>query len=109
MIVAERLRKTFPGKGKDKTPVIAVDDVGFTAHDGQITGLLGPNGAGKTTTLRMLYTLMSPETGRVLVDDVDVAHDPERVRRSLGMGTVFGVVADRRRADLAGHREGVYA
>ena len=85
MIVAEHLRKTFPGKGKDKTPVIAVDDVGFTAHDGQITGLLGPNGAGKTTTLRMLYTLMTPETGRVIVDGIDVATDPNRVRRSLGV------------------------
>src|SRR3546814_19994988 len=51
MIVAEHLRKTFPGKGKDKTPVVAVDDVGFEARDGEITGLLGPNGAGKTTTL----------------------------------------------------------
>ena len=53
MIVAEQLRKTFPARGKDKTPVVAVDDVGFTARDGEITGLLGPNGAGKTTTLRM--------------------------------------------------------
>ncbi len=85
MITAENLRKTFPGKGKDKHRVVAVDNVGFTAHDGQITGLLGPNGAGKTTTLRMLYTLMTPETGRVLVDGVDVASDPERVRRSLGV------------------------
>ena len=85
MIVAEHLRKTFPGKGKDKTPVIAVDDVGFIANDGEITGLLGPNGAGKTTTLRMLYTLMTPESGRVLVDGVDVAQDAERVRRSLGV------------------------
>ncbi|MCD9085434.1 ATP-binding cassette domain-containing protein [Stenotrophomonas sp. SY1] len=85
MIVAERLRKTFPGKGKDKSPVIAVDDVGFTAHDGQITGLLGPNGAGKTTTLRMLYTLMTPESGRVLVDGVDPAVDSNAVRRSLGV------------------------
>lgn len=85
MITAEHLRKTFPGKGKDKQRVIAVDDVGFTAHDGQITGLLGPNGAGKTTTLRMLYTLMTPETGRVLVDGIDVASDAERVRRSLGV------------------------
>ena len=85
MITAEHLRKTFPARGKDKTPVIAVDNVGFTAHDGQITGLLGPNGAGKTTTLRMLYTLMTPETGRVLVDGIDVAADPERVRRSLGV------------------------
>ncbi|MGV8942819.1 ABC transporter ATP-binding protein [Thermomonas sp.] len=85
MIVAEQLRKTFPGKGKDKSPVIAVDNVGFTARDGEITGLLGPNGAGKTTTLRMLYTLMTPETGRVLVDGIDVAADPNRVRRSLGV------------------------
>ena len=65
--------------------VKAVDGVSFTARDGEITGLLGPNGAGKTTTLRMLYTLMSPESGRVLVDDVDVAADPERVRRNLGV------------------------
>ena len=85
MIVAEHLRKTFPGKGKDKAPVIAVDDVAFEARDGQITGLLGPNGAGKTTTLRMLYTLMTPETGRVLVDGIDVAKDPESVRRNLGV------------------------
>src|SRR5690606_13403071 len=85
MIVAEQLRKTFPGRGKDKTPVVAVDDVGFTARDGEITGLLGPNGAGKTTTLRMLYTLMTPERGRVLVDGVDVATDAERVRRTLGV------------------------
>ncbi len=85
MIVAEHLRKTFPGKGKKAAPVIAVDDVSFTAHDGQITGLLGPNGAGKTTTMRMLYTLMQPETGRVQVDGVDVAADANRVRRSLGV------------------------
>lgn len=85
MIVAEHLRKTFPGTGKKAAPIIAVDDVSFTAHDGQITGLLGPNGAGKTTTMRMLYTLMKPETGRVLVDGVDVAVDANAVRRSLGV------------------------
>jgi sodium transport system ATP-binding protein len=78
MIVAEHLRKTFPGKGKKAAPVIAVDDVSFTAHDGQITGLLGPNGAGKTTTMRMLYTLMQPEKGRVLVDGIDVGQDAGR-------------------------------
>jgi sodium transport system ATP-binding protein len=65
--------------------VQAVDGVSFTAHDGQITGLLGPNGAGKTTTLRMLYTLMRPETGRVLVDGIDVATDPAAVRARLGV------------------------
>jgi sodium transport system ATP-binding protein len=63
----------------------AVDGVSFTARDGEITGLLGPNGAGKTTTLRMLYTLMRPDTGRVLVDCLDAAADPLAVRRRLGV------------------------
>jgi sodium transport system ATP-binding protein len=85
MIVAEHLRKTFPGKGKDKQPVVAVDDVSFEARDGEITGLLGPNGAGKTTTLRMLYTLMRPESGRVLVDGRDAASDAVAARRALGV------------------------
>ena len=85
MIVAENLRKTFPGKGKKAKPVVAVDNVSFTAHDGQITGLLGPNGAGKTTTLRMLYTLMQPETGRVSVDGFDATTDADAVRRVLGV------------------------
>jgi sodium transport system ATP-binding protein len=62
-----------------------VRGVSFEAHDGRITGLLGPNGAGKTTTLRMLYTLMRPDQGRVEVDGVDAARDAERVRRRLGV------------------------
>jgi sodium transport system ATP-binding protein len=59
--------------------------VSFAAHDGEITGLLGPNGAGKTTTLRMLYTLMRPDAGRVLVDGLDAAQEPGAVRRRLGV------------------------
>ncbi len=85
MIVAEHLRKTFPGKGKNDAPVVAVDDVSFTARDGQITGLLGPNGAGKTTTMRMLYTLMTPESGSVTVDGIDTRVDANAVRRALGV------------------------
>jgi sodium transport system ATP-binding protein len=65
--------------------VKAVDGVSFTARDGEITGLLGPNGAGKTTTLRMLYTLMTPDRGQVLVDGIDAAVDPLAVRRRLGV------------------------
>jgi len=65
--------------------VKAVDNVSFVARDGEITGLLGPNGAGKTTTLRMLYTLMKPERGQVLVDGIDAAADPLGVRRRLGV------------------------
>jgi len=65
--------------------VKAVDGVSFRANDGEITGLLGPNGAGKTTTLRMLYTLMTPDRGRVVVDGVDAEKDAESVRRRLGV------------------------
>jgi sodium transport system ATP-binding protein len=82
MIEVHDLHKSF----KTKTgTVAAVAGVGFTAHDGQITGLLGPNGAGKTTTLRMLYTLMAPDSGRVLVDGIDAAKDPDSVRQRLGV------------------------
>jgi len=65
--------------------VRAVNGVSFTARDGEITGLLGPNGAGKTTTLRMLYTLMKPDRGQILVDGIDAAADPLAVRRQLGV------------------------
>ncbi len=82
MIVAENLHKAF----KTKTGLIkAVENVGFQAKDGQITGLLGPNGAGKTTTMRMLYTLMTPDQGKVLVDGIDAASDAVAVRRRLGV------------------------
>jgi sodium transport system ATP-binding protein len=82
MIVAQDLHKSF----KTKTGLVnAVDAVSFQAHDGQITGLLGPNGAGKTTTMRMLYTLMKPDRGQVLVDGVDAGANPVAVRRSLGV------------------------
>ena len=65
--------------------VKAVDGVSFMARDGEITGLLGPNGAGKTTTLRMLYTLMTPDRGQVLVDGIDASVDALAVRRQLGV------------------------
>jgi sodium transport system ATP-binding protein len=78
MIEVQQLHKTFGSK-------IAVQDVTFSARDGQITGLLGPNGAGKTTTLRMLYTLLKPDRGRITVDGVDAALQPLEVRRRLGV------------------------
>ncbi len=82
MIVAENLHKAF----KTKTGLIkAVENVGFRAEDGRITGLLGPNGAGKTTTMRMLYTLMTPDQGRVMVDGIDASQDEVAVRRNLGV------------------------
>jgi sodium transport system ATP-binding protein len=78
MIAVENLHKRFG-------EVRAVDGVSFTAPDGKVTGLLGPNGAGKTTTLRMLYTLMRPDEGRIFVDDVDAVADPAGARQRLGV------------------------
>jgi sodium transport system ATP-binding protein len=78
MIEVRNLHKAFGD-------VRAVNGVSFTARDGEITGLLGPNGAGKTTTLRMLYTLMKPDAGQVLVDGVDAYEDALAVRRRLGV------------------------
>jgi sodium transport system ATP-binding protein len=82
MIEVQGLRKYFAARGGS---IRAVDGVSFTARDGEITGLLGPNGAGKTTTLRMLYTLMRPDAGRVLVDGQDACERPGDVRRRLGV------------------------
>ncbi|TVS10149.1 MAG: ATP-binding cassette domain-containing protein [Gammaproteobacteria bacterium] len=78
MIEARNLRKCFG-------EVVAVDDVSFRAEDGQITGLLGPNGAGKTTTLRMLYTLLQPDSGDMTVDGIDPRREPLAVKRRLGV------------------------
>ena len=82
MIEVRGLRKSFTARG---TEIRAVDGVSFAARDGEITGLLGPNGAGKTTTLRMLYTLMRPDAGQVLVDGFDPFERPGHVRRRLGV------------------------
>ena len=78
MIRVEGVRKQFGA-------VRAVDGVSFEARDGAITGLLGPNGAGKTTTLRMLYAVMTPDEGRIQVDDVDAVKAPQAAQARLGV------------------------
>jgi len=59
-------------------------DVSFEVAQGEIFGFIGPNGAGKTTTIRVMATLLEPLSGRVEVDGIDVALEPERVRRVIG-------------------------
>jgi len=61
-----------------------LQDVTFEVGRGEIFGFIGPNGAGKTTTIRIISTLLEPMAGRVEVEGVDVALDPERVRRLVG-------------------------
>ncbi len=80
MIEVEGLRKVYDAR----EPVVAVDDVSFTAQPGRIFGLLGPNGAGKTSTLRVLSTALRPTAGRVTVAGASVTEDPQAVRARIG-------------------------
>ena len=63
---------------------VAVDDLSFSVRRGEIFGFLGSNGAGKSTTIRMLCGLLRPTSGTAMVDGVDVARDPEAVKRRIG-------------------------
>jgi sodium transport system ATP-binding protein len=79
-VVVERLEKAL---GKNKV----LKGISFKAQPGEIFGLLGPNGAGKTTTLRIICTLLSPDSGRVEVLGFDTRTAPQEVRRRVGVVT----------------------
>ncbi len=94
MLKVEHLKKTFHisakqqklEKTKEKVRV-AVNDLSFVAYEGEIFGLLGTNGAGKTTTLRMLATLIKPDSGDALVGGSSIVSQPEMVRKKVGFLT----------------------
>jgi len=65
--------------------VTAVRELSFSAADGRITGLLGPNGAGKSTTLRMLQTLIRPDSGEAFIDGIAAGADPLAARAHIGV------------------------
>ncbi|MBR1785048.1 MAG: ABC transporter ATP-binding protein [Bacteroidales bacterium] len=66
---------------------VAVDNLSFSAYKGEIFGLLGPNGAGKTTTLRMLSTLIKPDSGDATLCGYSVVGQPAEVRGQIGFLT----------------------
>ena len=78
MIEARHLHKRFGA-------VTAVQDVSLTARDGRITGLLGPNGAGKSTTLRILYTVLRPDSGDAFIDGISASEQSLEARRRMGV------------------------
>jgi sodium transport system ATP-binding protein len=78
MIEAKNLAKRFG-------EVNAVRDLTLTAPDGRITGLVGPNGAGKSTSLRMLYTVVQPDSGDALIDGNSVVRTPRLAAKQLGV------------------------
>lgn len=78
VIEVSHLTKKFGNK-------VAVDDVSFNVHRGEVFGLLGPNGAGKTTTLRMITTLLKADSGKVLVFGHDTVKDSRAARATFGL------------------------
>ncbi|MET8678613.1 ATP-binding cassette domain-containing protein [Streptomyces sp. NPDC004647] len=84
-IYAEGLVKTFGD-------VRALDGVDLDVPEGTVLGLLGPNGAGKTTAVRVLTTLLRPDSGQAVVAGIDVLKHPDKVRRSMGLSGQFAAV-----------------
>jgi ABC-2 type transport system ATP-binding protein len=84
-IYAEGLVKTFG-------EVRALDGVDLDVPEGTVLGLLGPNGAGKTTAVRVLTTLLRPDSGKAVVAGIDVLKHPNEVRRSIGLSGQFAAV-----------------
>lgn len=94
IITARELCKTFRLSSrqqalekKKRKAVTAVDHLSFSVGEGEIFGLLGPNGAGKTTTLRLLSTLLKPESGDAEIGGYSLLREPEAVRRTIGFLT----------------------
>lgn len=65
--------------------VTAVDGISFEVAKGEIFGILGPNGAGKTTTLEMIESIRSIDSGEVVLNGIDVAKNPDKIRRIIGV------------------------
>jgi ABC-2 type transport system ATP-binding protein len=107
MLTLEALTKRFPG-----APAPAVDNLNLTVAPGELFALLGPNGAGKTTTINCLLGFLTPDSGRALIDGLDVAREPLETKRRLAYipeqvnlyGHFSGVENLAYFSELAGHR-----
>lgn len=86
-VIAENLVKTYR-KGEVK----ALDDLSLDVEEGTVLSVLGPNGAGKTTTVRILSTLLSPDSGNATVGGIDVVKHPDKVREIIGLSGQYAAV-----------------
>lgn len=77
MIEVTNLSKSYGGK-------LAVDNISFTANDGEILGFLGPNGAGKSTTMNILTGYLSSSAGCAKINGIDVLEDPIGAKKGIG-------------------------
>ena len=86
-IIAENLVKTYRN-GEVK----ALDGLNLDVEEGTVLGILGPNGAGKTTTVRVLATLLKPDSGHATVGGIDVLKNPKAVREIIGLSGQYAAV-----------------
>ena len=86
-VIAEDLVKTYR-KGEVK----ALDGLSLDVEEGTVLGVLGPNGAGKTTTVRILATLLKPDSGHATVAGIDVIKHPDKVREQIGLSGQYAAV-----------------
>jgi len=88
-----------------------VDHISFEVYKGEVFGFLGPNGAGKTTTIRMLTGILTPNSGDVSIDGLDITRDPIKVKTKLGvipeMGNIYVDLTAKQNIILAGKYYGV--
>lgn len=87
-IIAEDLVKTYGANHE----VRALDGLSLTVEEGTVLSLLGPNGSGKTTTVRILTTLLRPDSGRASVAGIDVVDNPQQVREIIGLSGQYAAV-----------------
>ena len=78
MLQIDHLSKSFD-------TIKAVDDISFEAKEGEILGFLGPNGAGKTTTISMIAGLLKPDSGKILIDSLNLDSDLKKIKRLMGV------------------------
>ena len=86
-VIAQHLVKTYRNG-----EVRALDDLSLDVEEGTVLGVLGPNGAGKTTTVRILATLLKPDSGIATVAGIDVAKHPDKVRELIGLSGQYAAV-----------------
>ena len=72
--------------------VRALDGLSLDVETGTVLGILGPNGAGKTTTVRILATLLRPDSGSATVAGIDVFKNPDEVRKVIGLSGQYAAV-----------------
>jgi ABC-2 type transport system ATP-binding protein len=86
-VIAQHLVKSYRNG-----EVRALDDLSLDVEEGTVLSVLGPNGAGKTTTVRILATLLKPDSGEASVGGIDVIKHPEKVREIIGLSGQYAAV-----------------